>query len=41
MEEMGEALGISSINAVYELLRIREQKGRIERETRAGRGTRD
>jgi len=40
MEEIGEALGISSTNGVYKLLRALEKKGWIEREKHAARGIR-
>ena len=38
MEEIGDALGISSTNGVYKLLRALEKKGWIEREKHAARG---
>ena len=40
LEEVGEALGISSTNAVYKLLRALEKKGYIEREKHKARGMR-
>lgn len=40
LEEIGDALGISSTNGVYKLLRTLEKKGYIEREKHAARGLR-
>jgi repressor LexA len=40
LQEIGDALGISSTNGVYKLLRALERKGYIEREKHAARGIR-
>ncbi len=40
MEEIGDALGISSTNGVFKLLQALEKKGWIEREKHAARGIR-
>lgn len=40
MQEIGDALGIASTNAVYKLLRALEKKGYIEREKHAARSIR-
>ena len=40
MQEIGDALGISSTNGVYKLLRALEKKGKIEREKHTARGIR-
>jgi len=40
MQEIGDALGISSTNGVYKLLRALEKKGKIEREKHTARSIR-